>query len=529
MHKSRPQGPGTSLAKPVARTILGRFLSFALPAFAIFEEGSLFDFAQAAVAQIGSSCRASDSLNGIRAILFASALLAAPCLAQQAGDPASPAAETKAVQPAAKDGTANPKKANVKDAAAARTEISDCAGGEIFQALANTANSAAIIYNSNLVPAGSNVEFGIASSLDPEAHYFAVFLENKEVPRDEVRHGARARRAGETDDLVVKRLLKSGDTIVSIDVPNDVAGWWTRRNLYIYQCDSTRRPLNVSYLPVYLSPYSLSIGLALAIVLAAYFLSAKAFARLSGTSSKGVQAWNPIRITAGSDNRGSLSAFQVFFFTILVFAMLAYILLRTGVLSDLSTTILQLLGIAGIGAAAAKGAESSKIALEPTNQAWLMNKGWFDKDSTRATPEPSFYDLISSDGGFDVYRFQSLIFTGAVGLALFAGGVFQLASFTVPQNILGILGLSQVVYIAGKLVTSNNATQLNAVVTDLRNAETAYREAAQATSDTQEARDKVARARAAFVDKAGGAAKLFTDVTNRPVDAAKLQPSPGPT
>ncbi|MCK1386992.1 hypothetical protein [Bradyrhizobium sp. 21] len=487
---------------------------------------------------------------GILAILFAAALPVAPGLAEQ---PANPAAETKGVQPPAgeagkeapketaketvketvketiKDATTDAKKASVKNATGARTEVPDCAGGESFQRLANTANSAAIIYNSNLVPAGSNVEFGLASSLDPEAHYFAVFLDDKEVPRDEVRHGARARKAGETDDLVVKRLLKTGDTIVSIDVPNDVAGWWTRRNLYIYQCDSARRPLYVSYLPVYLSPYAPSIWLALAIVVAAYFLSAKAFARLNGTPLNGIPAWNPIRITAGSDNRGSLSAFQVFFFTILVFAMLAYVLLRTGVLSDLSTTILQLLGIAGIGAAAAKGADSSKTALDPANQAWLMNKGWFDKDTARAQADPSFYDLISSDGSFDVYRFQSLIFTGAVGLALFVGGVFQLASFTVPQNILGILGLSQVVYIAGKLVTSNNATQLNAVITDLRNADTAYREAVHTTGDTQEARDKVARAKAAFLDKAGGAAKLFTDVTGHPVDDAKLQPSPGAT
>ena len=372
---------------------------------------------------------------------------------------------------------------------------------------------------------GGDVEFGLASSLDPEAHYFAVFLQDKEIPRDEVRHGARARKAGETDDLVTKRLLKPGDTIVSIDVPNDVAGWWTRRNLYIYQCDSTRRPFNVSYLPVYLSPYHSSIWLAFAIVIAVYCLSAKAFGRVSGLTLKGVQAWNPVRITASSDNRGSLSAFQVFFFTILVFAVLAYVLLRTGVLSDLSTTILELLGISGIGAAAAKGADSSKTALDPTNQAWLMSKGWFDEDSTRAAAIPSFYDLISSDGSFDVFRFQSLIFTGAVGLALFAGGVFQLASFTVPQNILGILGLSQVVYIAGKLVTSNNATQLNAVITDLRNAETAYREAAHTTSDSQEAKDKATRAKATYRDKAEGAAKLFTDVTGRPVDDAKIQPS----
>lgn len=455
--------------------------------------------------------------------LLAASVLAVPCLAQQESAPAPAADETKSVQPPAKDSATNTKKASAKDAQTAQMDVSDCAGGEVFQQLANTTNGAAIIYNSNLVPAGSNVEFGLASPINPEAHYFAVFLGVNEIPQDEAGHAVRVRRAGETDDFVTKRLLKSGDTIVSIDVPNEEAGWWTRRKLFIYQCDSKRRPLYVSYLPVYLSPYHLSIWLSVAIVIAAYFLSARAFGRLSGLTLKGIQAWNPIRITAGSDNRGSLSAFQVFFFTVLVFAMLAYVMLRTGVLSDLSTTILELLGISGVGAAAAKGADSSKTALDPTNQAWLMNNGWFDQDSTRAATDPSFYDLISSDGSFDVYRFQSLIFSGAVGVALFTGGVFQLASFTVPQNILGILGLSQVVYIAGKLVTSNNATQLNAVITDLRNAESAYREAVHTSSDTPEAKDKAARTKAAFLDKAGGAARLFTDVTGRPVDSTKIQ------
>ncbi len=484
-------------------------------------------FTSVQIATLQISRRARAQFIGILAALIAASVLAVPCLAQDAGAPAPAAAETKGVQPPPKDSTTNTKATNTKKGSAkdatAEQDVSDCAGGEAFQQLANAEIGAAIIYNSSLVPAGSNVEFGLASPVNSGSHYFAVFLEDNEIPRDEAGHGVRVRKAGETDDFVTKRLLKPGDTIVSIDVPNSDAGWWARRKLFIYQCDSSRRPRYVSYLPVYLSPYHLSIWLAIVIVIGAYFLSAKAFCRFSGLTLKGVHAWNPIRITAGPDNRGSLSAFQVFFFTILVFAMLTYVLLRTGVLSDLSTTILELLGISGVGAAAAKGAESSNTSLDPTNQTWLMNNGWFDQASTRAPTDPSFYDLISSDGNFDVYRFQSLIFTGAVGIALFAGGVFQLASFTVPQNILGILGLSQVVYIAGKLVTSNNATQLNAVITDLRNAEAAYREAVHTSTDTPETRDKTARTKAAFLDKAGGAAKLFTDVTGRPIDSTKVQ------
>jgi hypothetical protein len=272
-------------------------------------------------------------------------------------------------------------------------------------------------------------------------------------------------------------------------------------------------------------------------VIAAYFMAAQAFLRVSGQSLRGAQAWNPIRITAGPDNRGSLSAFQVFFFTVLVFGMLAFVLLRIGVLSDLSATVLQLLGISGIGAAMAKGADSAKTTIEPANEAWLLSKGWYDGPTVRAAAQPTFYDLISSDGNFDVYRFQSLLFTAAVGGALFIGGVSQLSSFTVPQNILGILGLSQVVYIAGKLASPSGASRLNAVLTDLRTVEAEFREAAfspsgaaaSATALTlQAAIDRAGGAAyAKYLEKAKGAAKLFTDVTGRAVDRQKLEPSLG--
>jgi hypothetical protein len=229
-----------------------------------------------------------------------------------------------------------------------------------------------------------------------------------------------------------------------------------------------------------------------------------------------------------------------FFFTVLVFVMLAFVLMRTGVLSDLSTTVIELLGISGIGAAAAKGADSTKTAIDPTNQAWLLNNGWYDAPSVRPAGRPTFYDLISSDGNFDVYRYQSFLFSAAVGGALFIGGVSQLSSFTVPQNILGILGLSQIVYIAGKLVSPNSASQINAVITDLRNAEADFRHAVLTYQPSPGAaplpppanlQDAINRAGtaiyAAYLDKAKAAGKLFTNAIGLVVDRPKLEPSVG--
>jgi len=462
------------------------------------------------------------------------------CRAEEAGG-TPPAA---AGQPPAAGGlpVTNTKQANnAKQAPATpafQEPVPDCAGGEEFKNLANTTNSSAIVYSGNLVPAGTTVDFGLTTSLDPNAHYFALLLEGNNTPQDNTfEHGARARKASEADDLVVKRLLAPGQTIVSYDVPRNTAGFWTKRNLYIYQC-SNRRPLNVSYMPVYVSPFEWSVVLMVLVGIVVYYAAAHALRIVSGQSLTPHQSWNPIRITAGPDNRGSLSTLQVFFFTVLVFVMLAYVLLRTGMLSDLSTTVLELLGISGLGATAAKGADSSKTAIEPANQAWLLNKGWYDAPTARAAGQPTFYDLISSDGNFDVYRYQSFLFSAAVGGALFVGGISQLSSFTIPQNILGILGLSQVVYIAGKLVNPNSASQINAVITGLRNAEADFIHAALTYQPAGAAaplpppatlQDAITRAGnaayGAYLTEAAAAGKLFTSVTGRVVDRQKLEPS----
>lgn len=83
----------------------------------------------------------------------------------------------------------------------------------------SSANSPAIVYNGNLVPAGSSVDFGVTTPIDLDAHYFAVLFSDDSPPRDDSKHGARARKAATTDDLVLKHLLSAGQTIVSVDVP----------------------------------------------------------------------------------------------------------------------------------------------------------------------------------------------------------------------------------------------------------------------------------------------------------------------
>jgi hypothetical protein len=457
-----------------------------------------------------------------------------PACAQSQTTPPAVGDETKASPPLS-NGVVAPAVADPDAAAAASLSGTDCAGGEDLRKLSASANSPSIVYNAKFVPAWSTVDFGIPGVSDKGGYYFALLTDDSTVPRDDIRHRVRVRKAAPNDDLVIKQLLSPGDTIVSLDVTMDVAPWWwwSKRDLYIYQCTTGRHPINVSYAPAYISPFSVGWVASIAIVIGLYWLVARTFIYVTDKNLNGWHAVNPIRITAGPDDRGSLSAFQVFFFTMIVFSMLVVVLLRTGVLSDLSTTILELLGISGIGAAAAKGTDNSKSNLGPANLTWLYNKGWYDSPAVVTQTEPSFYDLISSDGSFDVYRFQSFVFTIAVGVALLIGGIAQLASFTIPQNILGILGLSQIVYIAGKVVNVSDAERLNAAVTDLRNAEAEFRKAALTpgapTGDLQAAISRAPGAYAAYLEKATGAAKLFKQIIGRTPDQSNLAPSIGVT
>jgi hypothetical protein len=154
-------------------------------------------------------------------------------------------------------------------------------------------------------------------------------------------------------------------------------------------------------------------------------------------------------MTAGSDGKGSLSKLQILFFSTIVFGLLTYIWLRTGVLSDLSKTVLTLLGIAAVGSTTAKATDVQKNHIESNNLTWFFKKHWLPATGLAAVNEAKWRDIVSGDGEFDVYRCQNCIFSAVVGLSLLFAGVTELSSFSIPDTLLGVLGLSQVVYVAG--------------------------------------------------------------------------------
>jgi len=244
--------------------------------------------------------------------------------------------------------------------------------------------------------------------------------------------------------------------------------------------------------------------------------------------------FDPVYMTAGSDGKGSLSKLQILFFSLIVFGLLCYILARTGALSDLSSSILYLLGIAGIGSAMAKGTDEHKNRLSLENRAWLIRKGWLPPAGWAAVNKASWHDIITNDGGeFDVYRYQSCIFSLTVGGALLMNGVNELASFTIPQTMLGILGLSQAVYIGGKAVSTSAVAELDDAVTSARKAEKDLTQPVPAVAGAAPS-DAVSllaaeRAKAAkhaeYLQKAGDAKVLFESLTERTITDDQLKPS----
>lgn len=189
---------------------------------------------------------------------------------------------------------------------------------------------------------------------------------------------------------------------------------------------------------------------------------------------------NPVVLSAGGNGTGSATNLQILFFSLVVFGVVSYIWLLTGQLTGLSDTVLLLMGISGLGATAAAGADLTKNRLSFDNWAWLINRSWLPPGGVAEVNVAKWKDIFTVAGAFDVYRFQMICFSVVVGIALIGAGsqLSDLSSFSVPQALLGILGLSQVVYVAGKLVAPPTISDLDAQITKLQAAEKKLRDSA---------------------------------------------------
>ncbi len=186
-----------------------------------------------------------------------------------------------------------------------------------------------------------------------------------------------------------------------------------------------------------------------------------------------LQLFNPIHLTVNDVGVPSVQKFQVILFSSLVVGLLLYLVLRVGNLVSLSGSVVELIGISGVSAAAAAGVSQQNKRLSFDNWAWLQNQNIL---VSTEQPRPALWsDLITSSHNFDVYKMQAMVFSVVVAIALFiAGAGGELDTFTVPDALLGVLGLSQVTYIGGLLAQPPTVADLDAALTRLQNSYTNY-------------------------------------------------------
>ena len=217
--------------------------------------------------------------------------------------------------------------------------------------------------------------------------------------------------------------------------------------------------------------------LATALVAIFYLFAAVAISALWGHKLPA----NPLKITAESSGRASLSKSQVFFFTLIIAWLALYWVLREGELIPFDNSILILLGVAAGGAGLGRVAGAARFRVTGANCAWAKNKGWIKQDFTKTSFDhtPKLSDLIISDQGFEVSRFQAVVFSVIVGIALFYQGVSvsgaqDFEKLVIDDAYLALIGLSQTVYVGGKLVGENKIAELNALLNKVRKLELAF-------------------------------------------------------
>ncbi len=177
-----------------------------------------------------------------------------------------------------------------------------------------------------------------------------------------------------------------------------------------------------------------ALGAALgAILLLAWFLKGFKPAGLKGSNLL-------LQMIETRGRRASLSQFQIVLWMFVIGAATAYVMVLSGNLIPLTEGTLALLGISGLATLGSQLAPRGAA-----NQAEAVA-------AREAVAEPSWRDLIASDGEIDVTRLQMLFFT--VLIAVFVS-IHVIDSFQIPEippSFLGLMGLSNGVYLLSKFL-----------------------------------------------------------------------------
>jgi hypothetical protein len=254
---------------------------------------------------------------------------------------------------------------------------------------------------------------------------------------------------------------------------------------------------------------------------------------------------DPVVLTSDLFDRGSLSKLQVLIFTVLVVYLLSEILLRTGILTDVSPTVVYLLGIPAAGAIGTQLTGLTKDRLSSANWAWLVSRGILPVNDV-GSGTPKWSDLFMSDGELDLYKLQAAAFSTVVVISMLQTGMAGFREFSVPESLLQILGLSQLVFIGGRFTKPATMGDLDTMITELKAREQTLRQAAATGIDVDAegkpidpppkpaagapfakfaaagARGAVPNAAARYVELAQEVSMLLESMTHREVDSDPL-------
>ena len=178
---------------------------------------------------------------------------------------------------------------------------------------------------------------------------------------------------------------------------------------------------------------------------------------------KAMEAANPVFISQDSLGYGSLARFQILIFTSCVGLVLLYIFIHSGVISDVSSTVLLLLGVTVAGGTLAR-ATGDWLGISTATRQWLLGT---EVLKTR-TDKPRWSDLFETQGEIDVAKVQALLFTSLISVGILASGLTGLSSFTLPDQIVYLSLISQGTYVFGKFLPADSRKKVEEDLQTLR-------------------------------------------------------------
>jgi hypothetical protein len=200
----------------------------------------------------------------------------------------------------------------------------------------------------------------------------------------------------------------------------------------------------------------------------------------------------------GGDGDPSLSLFQVFFWTVITAWGFIYTFTVTGSLLGMTTEMMALLGIAGAGSVAARliATRRAPVVATSASAAAPMPQAPVAASTLPANDALEFWQILSTDGRFDLLKLQLFAFTLLIGVYVVWRLIDTAAFPTLDVNTLLLMGVSQSVYIGGKLAATTGLGRAQTLKLELDVSTSAL------TSLTEE--KKTLEAEKAAVEQQGG-------------------------